>query len=48
MPAEGCCTRTIRREELGDSVRVELRYEFGRKTRQEAPQQDAAAAHTTQ
>ena len=47
MPAEGCCTRTIRRGELAEGVRLELRYEFGRKTRQEAPQQDAAAAHTT-
>lgn len=47
MPAEGCCTYTIRRGELAEDVRLELRYEFGRKTRQEAPQQDAAAAHTT-
>lgn len=39
MPAEGCCTRTIRREELGDSIRVELRYEFGRNARKEAPEQ---------
>lgn len=41
-PAEGCCTRTIRREELADSVRVELCYEFGRKPHNDAPQQEAA------
>lgn len=39
MPAEGCCTHTIRREELGDSIRVELRYEFGRNARKGAPEQ---------
>lgn len=28
-PAEGCCSPTIRREELARGTRIELRYDFG-------------------
>lgn len=45
-PAEGCCSPTIRREELARGTRIELRYDFGPESAARESTADAASTET--